>query len=79
MTVTTYTPRRLTGRCRNGAERDAGHIYHAVTDGTYKPALCGAAPGPRSSGWSEHRGGRVTCARCLARLANAAPDPEGER
>lgn len=58
-----YEPRRLTGRCSNGAERDGGVVYHAVAG--WK-AACGAEPGRRSAGWSQHGGEAVTCPKCLA-------------
>ena len=61
------TPLQLTGRCLNGAERDRGKRVHAVADGAWK-ALCGAAPGRHSAGWSSHPDPEVTCPRCLKKL-----------
>jgi hypothetical protein len=66
-------PRRLTGRCSNGAERDGGRLYHAVPDAGYPNfarALCGAKPGRLSSGWDDDsEGAEVTCKRCVRKLA----------
>jgi hypothetical protein len=55
-----------TGRCANGAERDAGTVYHAVDIKTGR-AKCGTYPARRSR-WSDYHGDRVTCARCLVKL-----------
>lgn len=65
-----YEPRRLSGRCSNGAERDGGAVYHAVAGWR---AACGAEPGRRSAGWSQHAGEAVTCPRCLKRTGEGAP------
>lgn len=78
--ASTYLPLRMTGRCRNGFERDGGRLYHAVQadlpatpqdpvhlDG-WRAALCGATPGRRGNGWSTYEGDTVTCPRCLSRL-----------
>lgn len=63
-----YRIQSLGGRCRNGAERDAGRLFHAVPVGSYR-ALCGAEPGRTSVGWSSWgRGEEVTCSRCKSRL-----------
>lgn len=67
---------QLAGRCRNGAERDHGRLYHALPEDGYV-ALCGAKPGRRSVGWSSHTGTEVTCPRCLKRLADTTPADEG--
>lgn len=61
-------PRKLAGRCANGAERDRGVIYHAVERGQWA-ALCGREPGRTSAGWSDWKGSAVTCPRCLKKLA----------
>jgi hypothetical protein len=55
----------LVGSLHNGAERDQGKRYHALTGGGV--ALCGAKPGRFSGGWSyQPRGSQqVTCPRCL--------------
>lgn len=59
--------RYLLGRCANGAERDGGRVRHAVRD---HRALCEAAPGRRSAGWSPHQADDcVTCRQCLKKLA----------
>lgn len=55
--------KRLTGRCRNGYERDKGTLIHAVEQGQ---ALCGAIPGTRSSGWSIQTFDQPTCKRCAS-------------
>ena len=68
--------RQLTGRCRNGAERDRGTVYHAVGE-VQRPfgrALCGARPGLRSGGWSDQAGECVTCPRCLRKLSRQADE-----
>lgn len=74
-----------TGRCANGAQRDAGHLVHAVpgwtdSNGRYYPAsfgkaLCGKQPGRLTPGWSEWvPAGTVepTCPRCAKKLAQQA-------
>ena len=63
-----YRVQSLGGRCRNGAERDHGRLFHAVPIGSYQ-ALCGAEPGRTSVGWSDWGRDRdVTCSRCKSRL-----------
>lgn len=71
-----YVPKRLTGRCANGAERDAGYKWHAVEEASFfAKALCGAFPGGKlSNGWTTEGfdgavGFRVTCPRCQRKLA----------
>lgn len=68
---------RLAGRCANGAERDGGSIWHAVRHQAWA-ALCGAAPGRRSAGWSTHVGEYVTCPKCLRKL-HENPPPRRQR
>ena len=65
-----YKIRRLTGRCANGAERDGGSRWHAIST-ISGSALCGAFPGRRSAGWGMTRGDYVTCPRCLKTLESA--------
>lgn len=62
-----YEPRRMTGRCASGAERDRGRLYHAVPahGHGWTKALCGAQPGRRGNGWSDCPGAEVTCPGCL--------------
>lgn len=62
-------PRRLTGRCVNGPERDKGSLVHAVDGGMYGTALCGKRPGARSNGFSSEPEPDVTCPRCLKKLS----------
>lgn len=66
---------QLTGRCANGAQRDAGHLWHAVdTDDrfpNFATAVCGAKPGRRSCGWSDYLGDHATCPKCMKKLAVA--------
>lgn len=60
---------RKAGRCANGAERDAGAIYHAIPAGHWS-ALCGTKPGRRSGGWAEEGvpGERqISCPTCKLR------------
>lgn len=57
---------RLLGRCTDGAERGAGRHWHAVEGGV---ALCGARYGRWSAGWTEYQGERVTCPKCLRKMA----------
>lgn len=61
----------MTGRCSNGFQRDAGKLWHAVrsTGGDWTKAICGAVPGKRGNGWSMLLGKKVTCPRCLKKLA----------
>lgn len=75
----TTTPRRLAGRCWNGAERDSGHVWHAVEAAAlpFGKALCGAEPGRHSNGWCDQAGAAVTCGRCLRRLKNQTQTPRG--
>lgn len=62
--------RRKIGRCANGAERDGGHVYHAVLKSGWT-AVCGAEPGRKSAGWSHEAQPleMVSCQRCLKKLA----------
>src|SRR5688572_12887157 len=62
---------RLAGRCADGFERDGGSLYHAVKGWS---ALCGAKPGRRSAGWSEHQGDRVTCPKCQRKILKLEKD-----
>lgn len=67
---------RMTGRCADGAERDGGHLIHAVeltgevaergTRPGWQKALCGKAPGRKGNGWSDrlYRPDQVNCTRC---------------
>lgn len=69
-----FTPRKMTGRCANGAERDKGSRFHAVPEGTgWQKAVCGAKPGVRGNGWSDYAGDKVTCPRCAFVLAWREP------
>ena len=71
--VGSHEPRRMTGRCANGFERDGGKLWHAVAGDVtgWGKAACGAKPGDRSNGWSESKGERVTCPRCLRIIAQS--------
>jgi len=64
--------RRKSGRARNGAERDAGVITHAVKDGGYPSwdaALCGTTPGAIGMGWQQPVSNMsVTCPKCIKRM-----------
>jgi hypothetical protein len=67
-----YEARTLSGRCANGAARDAGRVVHALyaPAHAFSTALCGARPGRTSgAGFGEASGAAVTCPRCLARIA----------
>lgn len=70
---------KLAGRCANGLERGQGTNLHAIpcaqvrrhggyVEATGK-ALCGAAPGRRSVGWTACESHPVTCPRCQRALA----------
>lgn len=48
---------------------------HAVEEGDYDPAICGAKPPSHSAGWSRQAGNTVTCLRCRSVLAGTAPRP----
>lgn len=61
-----YEALTMTGRCANGAQRDAGQLYHAVKIGEWI-AVCGAKHGKRSR-WSEYHGKDVTCPRCIKKI-----------
>ena len=78
--------RKLSGRARSkGADRDAGHLTHAVVDGAYPScdaALCAKKPRPRSMGWQPAEQAPVTCERCikaLGKIANDLSTPIAER
>jgi hypothetical protein len=59
----------LSGRCLSGAERGRGTLYHGVQTLTGR-ALCGAAPGRHSGGWSwPGDGEQITCPKCLKKLS----------
>jgi hypothetical protein len=65
---------RMSGRCANGAERDSGRLIHAVRSKGFpgwKPAVCGATPGPKGNGWSETftQAAEATCTRCIKKLS----------
>jgi len=70
---------KLAGRCANGLERGQGTNLHAIPytqvrrNGGYVEAtgkaLCGAAPGRRSVGWTACESLPVTCPRCQRALA----------
>jgi len=71
----------LAGRCANGAERDAGTLFHArwIEDGEVSlRAVCGAEPGRRSVGWSSWSPPerQVTCERCLRKLGQVMASPQ---
>jgi hypothetical protein len=75
-----YVARSKSGRCWNGASRDAGIIRHAVPAGEicgddFRKALCGAVPGARGNGWGSHADPveDVNCPRCLKRLSAVTP------
>jgi hypothetical protein len=61
-------PRMKAGPLRNGWERGHGSVFHAVPVGgsDNADALCGTYP---SIMWSSHLGAKVTCPRCLKKLA----------
>lgn len=62
----TIEPRRMTGRCANGSERDGGTIFHATLPG-HRIAFCGSTPG-NLSGWATDTGDAVTCERCARKV-----------
>lgn len=66
--------RVMTGRGRNGAERDRGRLVHLVFGeaypGFYGPALCGARPGRKGNGWSAPLEKPATCPRCIRACDN---------
>jgi hypothetical protein len=70
----------MTGRCANGAQRDQGHLVHAVRkvcehSPSWDKALCLAKPGHRrGNGWGEPLPGgleMISCPRCRKRLTIA--------
>jgi hypothetical protein len=70
---------KLAGRCSNGLERGQGTNLHAIPSAQVRrlggfieatgKALCGAAPGRRSVGWTACESHQVTCPRCQRALA----------
>lgn len=71
---------RLLGRCANGNEADGGVKYHAKSQSDWS-ALCGAKPGKRSAGWSDHPDTMkpvafVNCPKCRRKLERA-PSTDG--
>jgi len=75
--IVTIFSGRKTGRCSTGAERDGGTVLHAVRIPfgevrdiqNWEPALCGTMPGQRGNGWDLEKGRKITCSRCLEKLA----------
>jgi hypothetical protein len=66
----------MSGMNRTATDR-GGVLVHAVDyDGDptdlHVKAVCGAAPGKRSNGWSGWHAPAVTCPKCLAKLAQLA-------
>lgn len=62
-------PRRLAGRCADGAERGAGRKFHALREDRHSDvAACGARPGRLSAGWSVELGESITCPRCASKV-----------
>ena len=76
--MTIYHARTMVGRVRTDRER-SGHVAHAIAGddpgSSYRPALCGAAPGRRGNGWALYESPLVTCPKCLAKLAKLAVQP----
>jgi hypothetical protein len=64
-----FQPMYLLGRLANGAERDKGHLVHAVPP--CGPALCGADYGRMSAGWQNAESAEITCPRCLKKSKSA--------
>jgi hypothetical protein len=58
---------RLTGL--RAMRTHSGASYHAIPAGGHRwiRAICGAAPGSRSAGWTV-TGGEITCPRCQQRM-----------
>lgn len=68
---------KLAGRCSNGFERDGGREAHALPNTSWV-AVCGAAPGKRSAGWSSYDETEIICAKCvemIERLLNSRHCP----
>jgi hypothetical protein len=79
-------PKHDTGRpllAFRAMRTNSGASYHALPVGGHPwiRAICGAAPGSRSAGWTV-AGGEVTCPHCRQRLDDVhstarASEPEG--
>jgi hypothetical protein len=64
-----YIAAKKGGRVWNGAQRDSGIIFHAISKGNwYDPALCGAKTGIRSYGWVEEESETVSCPKCVKKI-----------
>jgi hypothetical protein len=76
-------PARMTGSCRNGAEKDGGRVVHLIGRKSWETATssismvsaaCGSKPKRNSAGWEAMTAATpVTCEKCLqvAALADA--------
>jgi hypothetical protein len=61
----------LSGRCSSGFQADQGRLIHAVHNGAWGKALCGAEPGRLSAYGFIETSAPVTCGRCLKREGGA--------
>lgn len=73
MTPKQYIPRTMKGTARSYAD-NPGKLWHGVLPGE-EAAICGTKPGKTSAGWDSFVGKRVTCHKCLKRLALLPKDP----
>jgi hypothetical protein len=67
------TVSRMAGPCANGWERNGGTRWHLLINFR---AACGARC---NSFWSDEKGEKVTCPRCLAKLRTMAAGGTVER
>ena len=73
MTPKQYIPRAMKGTARSYAD-NPGKLFHRLLPGE-QAAICGTKPGPTSAGWDVFVGKRVTCPKCLKKLALLPSDP----
>lgn len=73
MTPKQFIPRTMKGTARSYAD-NPGKLFHGVLPGNHV-AICGTRPGQTSAGWDNFVGKRVTCPKCLKRLALLPSDP----
>jgi hypothetical protein len=73
MTPKQYVPRTMKGTGRSYAD-NPGKLFHGLLPGQ-DIAICGTQPGKTSAGWDSFVGKRVTCHKCLKRLALLPKDP----
>jgi len=75
-----YVGAVLTGRGRNGAQRDAGLVVHLIENPNrrwpiFGKSLCGRKPGKTSNGWDADGNKQATCKACLKKAEVPMEEP----